>query len=40
MYPQYKNNILNRIKSDRIPLRLDLLNDLIEKGENNFRKYF
>lgn len=39
-YPQYKNNILNRIKSDRIPLRLDLLNDLIEKGENNFRKYF
>ena len=39
-YPEYKLNILERIKADRLPLRLELLNDLIEKGENNFRKYF
>lgn len=39
-YPQYKNNVLTRIKNDRLPLRLDILNELIETGDNNFRKYF
>ena len=39
-YPTYKNNILNRIKNDKLPLRLELLNELIETGNNNFRKYF
>lgn len=39
-YPVYKYNILNRIKNDKLPLRLELLNELIETGNNNFRKYF
>ncbi len=39
-YPQYKQSILNRIKNDKLPLRLEILNELIESGENNFRKYF
>ncbi len=39
-YPSYKNNILKRIKNDKLPLRLELINELIETGENNFRKYF
>ncbi len=39
-YPQYKNNILNRIKKDNLPLRLQIINELIETGNNNFRKYF
>ena len=39
-YPQYKTNILQRIKNDRLRLRLDLLDELIENGKNNFRKYF
>lgn len=39
-YPQYKHNIVKRIKNDKLPLRLDILNELIETGENNFRKYF
>ena len=39
-YPQYKINLLNRIKRDKLRLRLDLLDDLIENDNNNFRKYF
>jgi glycosyltransferase involved in cell wall biosynthesis len=39
-YPQYKNNMLTRIKNDKLPLRLEILNELLESGENNFRKYF
>lgn len=39
-YPQYKHSLLSRIKKDRLPLRLELLDKLIESGENNFRKYF
>ena len=39
-YPQYKHNIVARIKNDKLPLRLEILNELIETGENNFRKHF
>lgn len=39
-YPMYKESTLNRIKSDRLPLRLEILNNLIETGNNDFRKYF
>lgn len=39
-YPKYKDNILNRIKNDRLSLRIEILNELIENGNNNFRKYF
>lgn len=39
-YPQYKLNILNRIKRDKLNTRLDLLNHLIEFDENKFFEYF
>lgn len=39
-YPQYKLNILNRIKKDKINIRLDILNHLIEFNENKFNEYF
>ena len=39
-YPKYKLNLLNRIKKDKLSLRLDVLNELIETGNNKFREYF
>lgn len=39
-YPEYKLNILGRIKADRLPLRLEILNTLIEDDKNTFREYF
>ena len=39
-YPQYKINILNRIKRDKLNTRLDILNHLIEFDENKFFDYF
>lgn len=39
-YPQYKLNILNRIKKDKLNTRLDILNHLIEFDENKFFEYF
>lgn len=39
-YPQYKLNILNRIKRDKLNNRLDILNHLIEFDENKFFDYF
>lgn len=39
-YPKYKLNLLNRIKNDKLSLRLDILNELIETGNNNFKDYF
>ncbi len=39
-YPKYKQNILNRIKNDRLNTRLDILNHLIETDENTFKEYF
>ena len=38
-YPQYKISLLNRIKSSKLPIRLEILNDLIEFNINNFDKY-
>ena len=39
-YPKYKQNILNRIKKDKLNTRLDILNHLIEFDENKFYDYF
>lgn len=39
-YPKYKLNLLNRIKKDKLSLRLDILNELIETGNNTFKDYF
>lgn len=39
-YPKYKLNLLNRIKNDKLSLRLDILNELIETGNNKFKEYF
>ena len=39
-YPNHKNSLINRIKGDKIPLRLDILNTLIETGENKYKDYF
>ena len=39
-YPKYKQNILNRIKKDKLSTRLDILNHLIEFDENKFYDYF
>lgn len=39
-YPKYKLNILNRIKKDKIPLRIDILDNLIKTGENTFKDFF
>ena len=38
-YPEYKIPLLNRIKNSKLPLRLEILNDLIEFNVNNFHKY-
>lgn len=38
-YPEYKIALLNRIKKNNLPLRLDILNDLVEFNVNNFDKY-
>lgn len=39
-YPKYKKSLLNRIKRENLPLRLEIINKLIETGENTFRDYF
>lgn len=39
-YPKYKEKLMRRIKNDRLPLRLDILNKAIETGENTYRNYF
>lgn len=39
-YPKYKINLINRIKRERLPLRLDIINKLIETGENTYRDNF
>ncbi len=39
-YPQYKLNILNRIKKDKLNTRLDILNHLVEFDENKFQELF
>ena len=39
-YPKYKINLLNRIKNDKLRLRLDILDELIETGNNTFKDWF
>lgn len=39
-YPKYKTNLINRIKRDKIPLRLDILNNLFETGNNTYYENF
>ena len=39
-YPKHKKALMNRIKKDKLTLRLELLDKLIETGENNYRDYF
>jgi len=39
-YPQYKLNLLKRIKKDKLALRLNILEDYIEFDKNTFYDYF
>ena len=39
-YPEYKLNVLNRIKNDKLHQRLDILNHSIEFNENKFFELF
>lgn len=39
-YPKYKLPLMNRIKKDRLSLRLEVLDKLMETGENQYRDYF
>lgn len=39
-YPMYKEAIISRIKKDRLRIRLDVLDELIDTGINNFEKHF
>lgn len=39
-YPKYKGALMKRIKADRLSLRLEVLDKLIETGENTYRDYF
>ena len=39
-YPQYKNQLLNRIKKDKLDIRLQTINDVIEFDNNTFNEHF
>lgn len=39
-YPNHKTALMNRIKNDKLSLRLEILNKLILTGENTYRDYF
>ncbi len=39
-YSEYRVALLERIKNDRLILRINILDKLLTEGENNFRKYF
>lgn len=39
-YPQYKLNLLNRIKRDKLDTRLSIMNELIEFNRNTFYEHF
>ena len=39
-YPKHKNALMNRIKKDNLSLRLEVLNKLIETGENTYKENF
>ena len=39
-YPQYKNQLLKRIKKDKLDVRLQSINDIIEYDNNTFYQHF
>ena len=39
-YPDCKDSLMRRIKKDRLALRLEVLDHLIETGENRYREFF
>ena len=39
-YPKYKTNLMGRIKKGCLPLRLEVLDKLMETGENTYKDYF
>lgn len=39
-YPEYKDAVITRIKRDRLRLRLDILDELVETGKNTFNEHF
>ena len=39
-YPKYKDSLMKRVKGDNLPLRLDILNKLIETGINTYTDNF
>lgn len=39
-YPDRKESLMKRIKKDRLALRLEVLDHLIETGENKYREFF
>lgn len=39
-YPKHKYSLMKRIKKDRLALRLEVLDCLIETGENKYHDYF
>lgn len=39
-FPEYKQAILTRIKRDKLRTRLDILDELIQTGNNTFKEYF
>ena len=39
-YPEHKIQLLNRIKRDRLSTRLNVMDELIETGNNTFKENF
>lgn len=39
-YPEYKDAVITRIKRDRLRIRLDILDKLVDTGENTFNEFF
>ena len=39
-YPKYKNELLIRLKKDKLDKRLEIIETLVTTGENHFREYF
>lgn len=39
-YPEHKIHLLNRIKRDRLTTRLNIMDELIETGNNTFTEHF
>ena len=39
-YPKYKDELLIRLKKDKLDKRLEIIETLVTTGENHFREYF